>query len=57
MNEQEVIAIAKTAYMSGQCDKFTEYSRHYKNFRFKDKRSERQRRLPDFMGTWGTDAN
>lgn len=40
MNEQEVIAIAKTAYMSGQCDKLTEYSRHYKNFRFKHERSE-----------------
>jgi hypothetical protein len=40
MNEQEVIAIAKAKYMSGESDKFTEYSRHNKNFRFKDERSE-----------------
>lgn len=40
MNEQEVIAIAKAAYMSGESDKFIEYSRHNKNFKFKNERSE-----------------
>ena len=40
MNEQEVMAIAKAAYMSGQSDKFAGYSKHNKNFQFKDERSE-----------------
>lgn len=40
MNEQEVMTIAKAAYMSGKSDKFIEYSRHNKDFRFKDERNE-----------------
>jgi hypothetical protein len=40
MNEQEVMEIAKAAYMSGESDKFIKYSENNKNFIFKDIRNE-----------------